>query len=467
MNIQETFELQQKNRWRMAATTADERIARLKKFKRACLDRRSELFDAVRADLHKHPYETEVMELQPVLSEINHAIDHLHSWMKPQHASTPMLLLGMSAEVRAEARGLVLILAPWNYPFLLTITPLIASIAAGNCNIVKPSEKSPATTAFINRLLTDTFPQDEVAVVEGGPEVAAALLELPFDHFFFTGGGRVGKIVMIAAAKHLASCTLELGGKSPVIVDRTADVKDAARKIAWGKFVNAGQTCVAPDYLLVDHTIAEPLASAITSSISKLFGSTADELRTTQNLCRLIDTPSFDRLDAALTDAKARGARVVTGGEVARDERYIAPTILADVAPDATIMQEEIFGPLLPIVTYDSLDEAIQLIQSKDKPLALYIFSNDDATVERLLRETSAGDTMINNVVVHFAHPDIPIGGAGPSGIGAYHGEWGFRELSHLRGVVRQGRFAPIRVFYPPYRKKMEKFLRVVRKYLG
>lgn len=467
MNIQETFELQQKNRWRMAATTADERIERLKKLKRAMLDRREELFDAVHSDLRKHPYETEAMELHPTLSEINHAISHLRGWMKPRRVGTPLTLKGTTAEVRAEARGLVLILAPWNYPVLLTMTPLIASMAAGNCNIVKPSEKSPATAAFINRLLSDIFPQDEVAVVEGGPEVAATLLELPFEHFFFTGGGRVGKIVMRAAANHLASCTLELGGKSPVVIDRTANVKDAAQKIAWGKFANAGQTCVAPDYILVDRTIAEPFARAIADTITTFYGSTAEARRSSRDYCRMIDADAFDRLETTLRDATSRGARVVAGGESAREERYIAPTILADVSPEALVMQEEIFGPILPVVPYDSLDEAIRIIQSKDKPLALYVFSSDDETVERLLRETSAGDTLINNVVLHFAHPNLPIGGAGPSGIGAYHGEWGFRELSHMRGVMRQGPFATISFFFPPYGKKMERLLGWVRRYLA
>lgn len=465
--INEAFRDQQANRWKMAATTTDERIERLRKLKRAMLDRRDELFDALYADFRKDRLESEATELHAVLVELNHTIKHLRGWMKPRRVPTPLLMMGTSGEVRPEPRGLVVILSPWNYPFLLTMTPLLASISAGNCNIVKPSEKAPATAAFMTRLVTDVLPRNEVAFFEGGAEVASQLLDLPFDHFFFTGGGRVGRIVMQAAAKHLASCTLELGGKSPVIVDRTANLEDTAEKIAWGKFLNGGQTCVAPDYLLVDRAIAEPLSRALNGAISKMYGSTDGERRASKDFCRMIDRGAFERLEATLADAISRGARVFTGGEAAAGERYVSPTLLTDVAPDARVMQEEIFGPILPIIPYDSLDEAIRLIQSKDKPLSLYIFSEDDATIERVLRETSAGGTAINNVVLHFAHPELPLGGAGASGIGSYHGEWGFRELSHLRAVLRQGRFAPIKVYYPPYGKKTERIFAWIRRYLG
>lgn len=465
--IKEAFLAQQANRWDMAATTAAQRVERLEKIKRAVLERRGELFDALHADFRRHPAESEITELQPLLVEINHTVKHLRSWMKPRRVATPMLLKGTRSEVRAEPRGVVLILSPWNYPFMLTMTPLVASIAAGNCNIVKPSEKAPATSAFISRLLGDLLPHNEVAVIEGGADVAAELLELPFDHFFFTGGGRVGRIVMQAAAKHLASCTLELGGKSPVVVDRTANIGKAAQSIAWGKFLNSGQTCIAPDYLLVDRSVAEPLTRAIGEAITSFYGTTAEERRATPDYCRIVDRGAFDRLESLLADAQARGARVVVGGEMAVDERFIAPTLLAGVAPDSQILSEEIFGPILPIVPFDSLGDAIRFVQSKEKPLAMYVFSQDQSSIERLLRETSAGGTTINNVVAHFANPELPFGGAGASGIGHYHGESGFLELSHQRAVLRQGPFMSIRFFFPPYGKKTERVLGWIRRYLG
>lgn len=460
------FEAQRLNRWKIARTSAEERAAKLRRLRDALLAKRSLLHKALHDDFRKNPDEADLTEVFPVVSEINHAIKHLSDWMRPASAPTPPALFGTRSEVRLEPRGLVLIFSPWNYPVNLLVSPLVAAMAAGNCCMLKPSDKAPHASAFVKRLMAELFEENEVAVFEGGAAVSEALLELPFDHIFFTGSPRVGRTVMAAAAKNLATVTLELGGKSPVIIDETADIRKAAERTVWGKFLNAGQTCVAPDYLLIHESrLAEFIAEA-KRVIAERFGPTEEARRAGPDLCRLVSVGHARGLAEVLAESVRRGAKVETGGACDEAERYLAPTLLSGVAEDSPIMREEIFGPILPILAYRSLDEALRVIRSKDKPLALYVFSRDARAVERVLRETTAGGTCVNNVIVHLANPGLPFGGVGGSGMGSYHGYSGFRALSHERAVLRQGRFDAMKFFHPPYTARTRKLIQLALDYL-
>jgi aldehyde dehydrogenase (NAD+) len=459
--FQATFERLRSRRWQVAQTDAKARIAKLQQLRRTIVERREALYKAMHEDFRKPAAEVEVSELLIVLQELDHAIKHLGRWMKPRRVSTPMLLTGTRGEVRSEPKGVVLILAPWNYPFQLLVGPMVAAVAAGNCVLLKPSEKTPHTAAFIAQLIQDVFEPDEVAVAQGGAEVGNALLELPFDHFFFTGGLRVGRKVMEAAARHLAGVTLELGGKSPVIVDQTADVKAAAERIVWGKFLNGGQTCVAPDYVYVHASKEEALLAQVKETLAAFYGKTEEARRASTDFCRMVDEGQFARVNGMLERSVASGARVEVGGVVDASSRYIAPTVLSGVKPETAVMEEEIFGPLLPVLRYERLDEVIQHIQAGPKPLAMYIFSHDKANVEALLARTSAGGTCVNTTVVHFSHSELPFGGVGESGVGNYHGEYGFRTFSHERSVLRQGPVSFLHYFFPPYTEKARKMQRM------
>lgn len=465
--IAPVFAVQREYSWTMARTTAAERIRRLEALRDAILARSQQLFDALYADLRKHAAEVELTELQPALVEIGHAIKNLRSWMRPRRVSTPLNLFGTRSEVTYEPKGVVLILSPWNYPFNLMINPLVAAVAAGNCAMLKPSEKTPSTSRLLKEIVEDVFDEREVALFEGDADVAKVLLDLPFDHIFFTGSPRIGRIVMEAAARHLASVTLELGGKSPVIVGEDADLERAARRIVWGKFINAGQTCVAPDYVLVPESREDTFVAAAKSAVARYYGQTEEDRRKSPDLCRLVDTPSFTRLQTLLDDAVERGAVVEIGGVGDASTRYLAPTVLSNVDRDSEIMQDEIFGPILPVLTYRSLDEAIALIRKRGKPLALYVFSDRKQFVDRVLAETSAGGTAINNVVLHFVNPNLPFGGIGESGIGSYHGEFGFRAFSHERAILRQSSAHIFHFLYPPYTPRIRRMLGLLTRWLG
>jgi aldehyde dehydrogenase (NAD+) len=459
------FELQRGSRWRMAATTAAERIERLRRLRKAVIAHRQALYDGVWTDFHKHAAEFEITEVQLVLGEIAHAVRHLRRWMRPRRVPTTPLLAGTRSRVVHEPRGQVLILAPWNYPFQLLFSPLVAAIAAGNVCIVRPSEKVPATSAAMARIVADAFPEDEVGIVLGGVEAADALLGLPFDHIFFTGSTAVGRKVMHAAADHLASVTLELGGKSPAIVDRSADVAQAAERIVWGKFVNAGQTCVAPDYVLVHQADAPAFLDAAVRAVTRFYGP-GGEQQASESFARIVDDGGFRRLADALERTVEDGARIVTGGETDPAERYIAPTILTGVRPDAPVMREEIFGPILPVITVRSLDEALAYVNARPRPLALYVFARDGATSRRVVRETTAGGTIVNHVICHLANPELPFGGVGESGQGSYHGHHGFRAFSHERAVLHAGRWSLAPLYYPPYGPKMRRIANLMSRWM-
>jgi len=460
------FERQCTNRWAVARSPARDRIAKLNQLRAAIVRRRGDLAAAVHADFRKPPAETELSEIQLVLREISHTTRHLARWMRPQRAPTPLVLAGSRSEIRYQAKGVALILAPWNYPIDLVLTPLVAAVAAGNCAIVRPSEKVPQTAAALGALIAEVFEPDEVAVVGGDPSLAAALLELPFDHFFFTGSQRVGRLVMAAAAQHLASVTLELGGKSPAIVDETADIRGAAERIVWGKFVNGGQTCIAPDYALVHESVAPAFLDGARRALDLCYGRTEAAREESASYCRIIDSAAHQRL-VALVDAAVRaGARVEAGGAFSPATRYLAPTILSNVSPDSPLMAREIFGPVLPVLTYRSPEEAYRLVRSGDPPLALYVFSRDSRRVEDLLARTAAGGTVVNNTLLHFANPHLPFGGVGASGLGNYHGWFGFRAFSNERAVLRGGRWNPLRLLYPPYGARTTRILRLVDRWL-
>ena len=462
--ISELFRRQRANQAAVKRTSASQRAVKLEKLKEAIVAREKQIYDALYADFRKAPLESEISELVPCLTELKDAIKHVHKWMRPQRVPTPMTLVGTHSAIHYEPKGVVLIIGPWNYPFQLVIAPLIAAIAAGNCVIVKPSELTSHTSKLLVDLLGEVFTEDEVAVVEGDHLETQKLLALPFDHFFFTGSTRVGKIVAEAAARHLASSTLELGGKSPCVIDDSADLASSAKRIVWGKFVNSGQTCIAPDYLMVSEGRQQQLVDELKGAIGELYGATEADRRASPDLCRIINTRNYDRLKKMLDDTVKGGARVELGGESDAGERYISPTVLTNVSPDSAVMAEEIFGPILPILTYKNLDEVAPFITARDKPLALYVFGDNEHNVDSVIANTTAGGTCVNNTLIHFANHNLPFGGVGASGSGNYHGFFGFKAFSHERAVLRQGRLDIANQLYPPYTPKVKKMLGWVRK---
>lgn len=429
------------------------RAAALRALKQAIVARREALMEAMHADFGKHRTETELSEIQLVMTELNEAIAKVGAWMRPVRVPTPVHLLGTRSEIRSEPRGVVLIMAAWNYPLALVLAPLVAAVAAGNAVMIRPSARVRRTNAVIKALLADVFPPEELTFVDGDRASAEALLALPFDHVFFTGSTPVGRRILAAVAPRLTSLTLELGGKSPAIVDDTADITQAAERIMWGKFVNAGQTCVAPDYVLVHAAQAAAFLDGCRAALARFYGPTAAAQRQSPDFCRVIDAEQWTRLTSLLDDAVGRGARIEAGGEHDEATRYLAPTVLSAVPPDAALMADEIFGPLLPVLTVASAAEAYAFVQARPKPLALYFFSRDQARVDEMLEQTTAGGTVINNCLIHLVNPNLPFGGVGESGIGRYHGRYGFEAFSHARAVVRQGPRSLGHLFYPPYER--------------
>lgn len=462
--IQRIFELQKKRALELRTSTAKDRIQKLKKLREAIFKYQRKVEIAIFHDFRKSHEEVAITEILPVISEINDAIRHLKTWMKPKKVETPPTLLGASSRILYEPKGVCLIIGPWNYPFHLAMAPLVASIAAGNTNIIKPSEFTPETSRVTRELLDSIFDEAEVAVIEGDASASLALTELPFDHIFFTGSTGVGKIIMERAAKHLTSVTLELGGKSPVILDETANVESAAERIMWGKFVNAGQTCVAPDYLLIHESKLDSFIQSSKKSLNQFFGEVGPEFKKSQDFCRIINDRNFQRVVSYIQDAKDHGAKIALGGNFSSDERFISPTILTHVTLDSKIMNDEIFGPLLPVITYRNLDDAIHVINSKDKPLALYIFSSKSSHIEKILKHTSAGGTVINDVMIHLVNANLPFGGVNHSGHGSYHGHFGFKAFSHERSVLKQAPFSVVKLMYPPYSPFVRKVVALTMK---
>ncbi|BBM69006.1 aldehyde dehydrogenase [Rhodothermus marinus] len=456
----EVFERQRRHHAAIRSRTVRERRRQLIRLREAVLDHRETIRAALWADFRKPPLEVDLTEIAPVVTEARYVARHLAHWMRPKRVGTALTHLGTRAEIRYEPKGVVLILSPWNYPFTLTLAPLVTAVAAGNCVIVKPSEFAPNSARTIRRIIEEVFDPEEVAVFEGDHTVAEALLELPFDHIFFTGSPRVGRLVMEAAARHLASVTLELGGKSPAVVDETADVEQAAEKIAWGKFTNAGQTCIAPDYVLVHRSLHDALVAALREQIEAFYGPDPEAWRQSDSYARIVNDRHFERLRHLYEDALAHGAREAIGGPWVTEERFVPPTVLTHVPDEAAIMQEEIFGPLLPVQAFDHLDEALEAINRRPKPLALYVFARDDRRVQHVLNHTSAGGGCVNDTLLHFNHPDLPFGGVGPSGIGKAYRYHGFLAFSNERPVVyRRFDFPLLRRLYPPYGEQAQRLI--------
>ena len=443
------------------------RAARLRKLGEWIAANRTAIQQALHADFRKPATETDVTEIWPSQTELKHTLRHLKQWTNPRPVDTPLALMGARGWMQAEPKGVCLIIAPWNYPFYLAIDPLISALAAGNCAIIKPSEMTPAVAALLGRMAQEVFDPAEVTVVQGDKEVATELLKLPFDHIFFTGSPQVGKVVMRAAAEHLTSVTLELGGKSPAIVDETADLRDAAEKIVWGKGINAGQTCVAPDYLLVHEAVREPLLAEIRVVIQRFYNPAGQGVVASESFARIVNQHHFERVAGLLEDAQQGGATVAVGGHVDEQQRFIEPTVLLNVPANSRVMQEEIFGPLLPVRTFRTLMEATDEVNARPRPLALYIFTQSKENQRYLLRNIPAGGAAVNETILQLAHPELPFGGAGNSGIGRAHGYAGFLAFSNEKAVFKQriGRTG-IKSFYPPYTPKVQRMVGWLLKYL-
>ncbi len=457
------FDLHARNQYELGNTTAAVRKAKIRAIKYAIeVEYRDRIREACFADMGKNKSEVDLTEIFPVVSEAKHTLRHLKGWMRPRRVSTPFSLLGSSSWIKYEPKGVCLIISPWNFPFNLTFAPLISAIAAGNAVMIKPSEMTPASSALMAEIIGKLFREDEVVLFEGAVETSTGLLELPFNHIFFTGAPSIGKIVMAAAAKHLTSVTLELGGKSPTIVDETADIKNAARMITWGKFVNNGQVCIAPDYLFVHESRKEEFTKALKDQLLQFYGT---EPHQSKSFARIVNERHFDRVKSYLDDAVAKGARIITGGKGIRAEKFLAPTLVENVPADSELMKNEIFGPVLPIYSYKSLDEPLGIIRENEKPLALYIFSKSSANINEILDNTRAGGTCINNNAVHFFNNNLPFGGSNNSGIGKGHGKFGFEAFSNARGILKQNLPSSLQLMMPPYTDFKQKLIELTIKW--
>lgn len=419
------------------------RLTQLRRLKSVMKERERELLDALKADLGKSEFEAYTSEIGFVYEEISHVLRSLSGWMRPRSVPTPLLLQPAVSRIYSQPKGPVLIIGPWNYPLQLVLAPLVGALAAGNCVVLKPSELAQATSRAIANLIANAFPAELCAVVGGGVPETTELLKEAWGHIFFTGSIPVGRVVMRAAAETLTPVTLELGGKSPCIVDETIDLEVTARRIVWGKFFNAGQTCVAPDYLLVPGGIKDRLVAAMQVQVREFFG---PDPAKSPDYGRIVNDRHFERIRNLIS------GRVIIGGQNDRSSRYVAPTLIDDVRISDKIMEDEIFGPILPIMAYNRLDDAFDVIKARPNPLACYVFTNSKTTERRVIEEVPFGGGCVNNALVHLANPHLPFGGIGNSGVGAYHGKHSFETFSHRKAVVKSPTFLDIKLKYPPYR---------------
>ncbi|MES3041446.1 MAG: aldehyde dehydrogenase family protein [Pseudomonadota bacterium] len=459
-SIQQAFDAQRDTALRLRQSTLAERKAKILKLRDAMLKYQEEIVQAGWADFRKPAAEVDLTEVLPVVAEANDAMRNLKAWMKPQGVWPSRMMIGTKGYMQYEPKGRCLIVSPWNYPVNLSLGPLVSAIAAGNTAIIKPSEMTPHAAAIISKIVREVFDPSEVTVIEGDAPVAQALLELPFDHIFFTGSPAIGKVVMAAAAKHLTSVTLELGGKSPTIVDETADIELAAKNILWAKFTNNGQTCIAPDHIYVHEKVRGAFVDACARVLKDVYGANP---QASDSLARVVNSRHTGRINALLEDAVARGAKVLAGGQTDVGDSYIAPTLLGDIPADALIMREEIFGPLLPVISFTNLDEVVARINADAKPLALYVWSRNEANIKRVMQQTTSGGACINHCVVQFLHGNLPFGGVNNSGIGSAHGHHGFKAFSHERAVVRT-RIMLAKMFFPPYTPFTRKLISIFMK---
>ncbi len=409
---------------------------------------------------HRARQESLLADIFTVESGAKHALKRLRRWMKPRRVETPLHFIPGRNVLMRQPLGVVGIVSPWNYPYYLAMEPAVAALAAGNRVLIKPSELTPATSELMAGIVAEHFAPEEMQVITGDAEVGKAFTELPFDHLFFTGSTPVGRLVAQAAAKNLTPVTLELGGKSPALVDRSCNVELTASRLAFGKLFNAGQTCVAPDYLLVPKEMVEPLSQKILAEMRRMY----PRITGNADYTSIVAPRHHARLQSLIQDAADRGARVLRSHDEQPDDRRLVPALLLDVPPEATVMQEEIFGPLLPIVGYDKVDEALAHVNRGDRPLALYWFGQDSAERDRVMRETHAGGVTVNDCIWHLGQEEQPFGGVGASGMGSYHGEWGFRTFSKEKPMFIQSRFAGTQLFQPPYGATFERLLSLLKK---
>jgi aldehyde dehydrogenase (NAD+) len=435
--------------------TIESRRTQLVQLRRLLTEQEDVLVAALHADLGKPPTEAYLTELSFVINDIDHVLRHLDEWLADEKVRVPVTFRPASARLVRQPYGTVLIIGTWNYPVQLLVGPLVGALAAGNSVVLKPSEVAAATSSALAELIPRYLDERVVTVVTGGVPETTALLQQRFDHIFFTGNGRVGRVVMTAAAAHLTPVTLELGGKTPAVVLADSDIDVAARRIAWGKFLNAGQTCIAPDYVLVETAAENALLGALLRAVHDFFG---EAPRTSADYGRIVNQQHHDRL-TALLDAGGFEATIV-GGHGDRSSLYLPPTVLAGVKPDAAVMQEEIFGPILPVLPIDDVDAAITFINEREKPLALYVFSCDERSIEKVVDQTSSGGVCVNETMIQCAVPELPFGGVGASGIGSYHGRWGFDTFTHVKPVMEKPPKPDPSVLYPPYKIWKQKILR-------
>ncbi|WP_009544631.1 aldehyde dehydrogenase [Crocosphaera subtropica] len=424
------------------------RQQQLKQLKQLIINHENEIVEALNQDLGKCHFESYLTEIRIIKKEIDHTIKTLRKWMKPRYVSTPIEQFPATAFIQPQPKGVVLIISPWNYPFSLAIMPLIGAIAAGNCAIIKPSELTPNTSNLIAKLINNHFDHNYLKVIEGSKETSQQLLKERFDHIFFTGSPSIGKIVMEAAAKYLTPVTLELGGKSPCIVDKNINIKETAKRLVWGKFLNAGQSCVAPDYLLVNHQIKCQLLEAIKQAIKEFYG---DDPSQSPDYGRIINEHHFNRLCTLLPLEN-----IMIGGKVIPEEKYISPTVIDNIFPDSPIMQDEIFGPILPVLGYGEIEEAIAFINERPKPLAIYLFSNDKKQQQMILENTLSGGVCINDTIMQYGVLTLPFGGIGKSGMGSYHGKASFDIFSHYKSVLKRSFWLETNLRFPPYQGKLK-----------
>lgn len=451
------FNLQKEHQFNVGNSSYKERIKKLKALQFA-LEKtyRKDIREALYKDFKKPQVEVDLTEVYLVVKEIKHTISNLKSWLNGQSVETPLTLIGTSSYIRYEPKGVCLIISPWNYPINLTFGPLVSAIAGGNTAILKPSEMTPHSSAVMGKIVKEVFNENEVAMVEGDVEVSKELLKLPFNHIFFTGSPTVGRIVMKAAAEHLTSVTLELGGKSPTIIHDSVNLKAAINNIVWGKFLNNGQTCIAPDYVLIHESIKKEFIEVFTSKVEAFY---TENPKNSESYSRVVNAKHFKRLVSAIEDAKAKNATIELGGTYDDTSNYIAPTLVSNLSKDATLLNEEIFGPILPIKTYKTTDEVLQYINSKEKPLALYVYAKNRTFIKTIINNTRAGSTCVNTNALQYSNHNLPFGGSNNSGIGKAHGFFGFQEFTNARSVLKQHTVGPLNLLFPPYTNFKQKLV--------
>ncbi len=457
------FNRQSANQFKIGNTTYKERIKKLNALKAALETTYKEDIRKAMYDDFKKPYlETDLTEIYPVISEIKFTKQNLKSWMKLQKVDTPLALLGASSYIKYEPKGVCLIISPWNFPINLTFVPLVSAIAAGNTVIIKPSEMTPNASKLMAKIVGELFDENEITLIEGEVETSEELLKLPFNHIFFTGSPSVGKIVMKAASKHLTSVTLELGGKSPTIIDETANLEKAVKKVIFGKFTNSGQTCIAPDYVFLKEDLKDEFTKLFKENLNQFY---TDKAEDSKSYSRIVNKEHFERLTSYLEEAKSNHTQIAVGGNVNSDDNYIEPTLVFDVPEDSKLMQNEIFGPILPVKTFTKIDETVDYINSRERPLALYIYSKNKKNIDYIMNNTRAGTGCVNHNLLQFLNPNLPFGGSNNSGIGKSHGFFGFEAFSNRRSLMKQHTIGATDLLYPPYTNFKQKLIDLTLKW--